>query len=324
MPFVKIVKVKSYFKRYQVKYRRRRAAKTDYQQRRRLIIQDKNKYASPKYRFVVRRTNKKILCQIFYATLQGDKVLCQANSKELIKFGLTAGLTNYAACYCTGLLCARRLLTQLKMGELYTGEVEATGGYYDVFKQAAGKERRPFKAFLDVGLTRTTIGNRVFGALKGACDGGLAIPHSKNIFPGYKKVEKKETFDVQKHREHIFGMHVQNYMEHLKSEEGADRQKKQFSKWLKCMAENKVESLEDLYKKVHAAIRANPAFTKKAPRKDAVKKFLDPRKTIVQTTKGKYIRDRKLTHDERKKKIQEQIEAALKQVQMTQAQAPAA
>jgi len=319
MPFVKVVKSKAYFKRYQVKYRRRREAKTDYQQRRRLVIQDKNKYASPKYRFVVRRTNSKVICQIIYATIQGDKVLCQATSKELIGYGLSAGLTNYAASYCTGLLCARRLLGKLKMDSIYKGEEVATGSYYDVFRQAAGKERRPFKAFLDVGLIRTTVGNRVFGALKGACDGGLCIPHSKSIFPGFRVEEKKEILDVEKHKEHIFGMHVQNYMEHLKEEEGADRQKKQFSHWLKCMADNKVESLEGLYKKVHKAIRDNPTFKKKVPRKkeEIKRKYLDARRSIIETAKGKYRRDRRLTHDERKQKIKEQIEAAIKQIAPT-------
>jgi len=34
-----------------------------------------------------------------------------------------------------------------------------------------------FRAFLDVGLTRTTNGNRVFAAMKGACDGGIDVPH---------------------------------------------------------------------------------------------------------------------------------------------------
>uniref|UniRef100_A0A7N1A283 Uncharacterized protein n=1 Tax=Kalanchoe fedtschenkoi TaxID=63787 RepID=A0A7N1A283_KALFE len=37
-------------------------------------------------------------------------------------------------------------------------------------------DRRPFCALLDVALLRTTTGNRVFGALKGALDGGLDIP----------------------------------------------------------------------------------------------------------------------------------------------------
>ena len=34
-----------------------------------------------------------------------------------------------------------------------------------------------FRCFLDVGLARTTTGARIFGAMKGAVDGGLDIPH---------------------------------------------------------------------------------------------------------------------------------------------------
>jgi len=41
--------------------------------------------------------------------------VCQANSVELKKWGLTAGLTNYSSAYCTGLLCARRLLKKVGM-----------------------------------------------------------------------------------------------------------------------------------------------------------------------------------------------------------------
>ncbi|KAG1116298.1 hypothetical protein G6F42_013732 [Rhizopus arrhizus] len=47
-PFVKQQKNKAYFKRYQVKYRRRREGKTDYYARKRLVVQAKNKYNSPK------------------------------------------------------------------------------------------------------------------------------------------------------------------------------------------------------------------------------------------------------------------------------------
>jgi large subunit ribosomal protein L5e len=39
-------------------------------------------------------------------------------------------------------------------------------------------------AVLDVGLVRTKNGNRVFGVMKGACDGGLYVPHSTKRFPG--------------------------------------------------------------------------------------------------------------------------------------------
>merc|ERR1711981_279311 len=91
MGFVKQVKNNAYYKRYQVKYKRRREAKTDYYARRRLVTQDKNKYGSPKYRFVVRFTNKDIICH------------CAAYAHELPRYGLKVGLTNYSAAYCVGL-----------------------------------------------------------------------------------------------------------------------------------------------------------------------------------------------------------------------------
>ena len=76
-----------------------------------MVIQDFNKYNTPKYRLVARFTNSKVIAQIVYATLAGDKVVCQADSKELTKFGLTTGLTSYPAAYATGLVLARRLLS---------------------------------------------------------------------------------------------------------------------------------------------------------------------------------------------------------------------
>lgn len=99
MAFIKIVKNSAYYKRFQVKYRRRRQGKTDFHQRRKLVIQLKTKYTSPKYRFVVRKTNAKIICQFVYSTIKGDRVLTEANSYELKKFGLTAGLANFSASY---------------------------------------------------------------------------------------------------------------------------------------------------------------------------------------------------------------------------------
>ena len=108
-PFVKLVKNKAYFKRFQVKFRRRREGKTDYFARKRLVIQDKNKYNTPKYRMVVRSSNKDVCCQIAYARLEGDKIVAAAYSHELPRYGVKVGLTNYAAAYCTGLLLARRV-----------------------------------------------------------------------------------------------------------------------------------------------------------------------------------------------------------------------
>jgi len=188
MPFIKVIKNKSYFKRFQVKYRRRREGKTDYQARKHLIQQDKNKYNSPKYRFVVRYSNKDIITQVIYAKIQGDVVMSAAYSHELEKYGMPVGLTSYAAAYATGLLLARRLLTKLKL-EKYVGTTDIKGEEFHV--EALEDGPAPFHALLDVGLRRTTTGSKVFAALKGACDGGMDIPHSEKRFVGFNKEEKK-------------------------------------------------------------------------------------------------------------------------------------
>merc|ERR1719217_1788767 len=122
MPFVKIQKSKAYYKRYQVKFRRRREAK--------------NKYQSPKYRFVVRFTTRQVICQIAYTLIDGDRILTSASSNELPRYGLSCGLKNYAAAYCTGLLCARRLLQKVGLDDAYEGNDEIDG---EVVKTEVGK-----------------------------------------------------------------------------------------------------------------------------------------------------------------------------------------
>lgn len=52
---------------------------------------------APKYRLVVRFSNKEITVQIVYARLQGDFVLTAARSKELPRYGINHGLTNWTA-----------------------------------------------------------------------------------------------------------------------------------------------------------------------------------------------------------------------------------
>ena len=67
-----------------------------------------------------------------------------------------------------------------------------------------------FTRYLDAGLAETTTGNKVFGALKGAVDGGLFIPYSTKRFPGYDS-ESKE-FSAEVHQKHIMGQNVADYM----------------------------------------------------------------------------------------------------------------
>lgn len=159
-------------------------------------------------------TNRDIIVQIISSEIQGDKVFVSAYAHELKRYGITHGLTNWAAAYATGLLAARRALKKLNLDGLFEGVEEADGEH--TLTEAAeqdGEERRPFKVFLDVGLSRTSTGARVFGALKGASDGGLYIPHSPNRFPGYD-IETKE-LDAETLRKYIYGGHVGEYMEEL-------------------------------------------------------------------------------------------------------------
>jgi len=262
MPFIKVVKNKAYFKRFQTKYRRRREGKTDYRARKRLVSQDKNKYNSPRYRFVVRFTKTDVIAQIIFARINGDIVLSAAYAHELPRYGMPVGLTNYAAAYATGLLLARRVLTKLKLADKYKGVTEVKGEDYNVEELSDGP--RPFKALLDVGLKRTTTGSKVFAALKGACDGGLNVPHSDRRFVGYDEEGKKLNAEVL--RKHIFGGHVAAYMKHLQEEDPASYEK-HFSLYIKNGL--KSDTLEAAWAKVHKAIRADPSLKKstKAPPK---------------------------------------------------------
>jgi len=256
MVFVKVVKNKAYFKRYQVKYRRRRQGKTDYRARKRLITQYKNKYNAPRYRLVVRFSNKDVTAQIVYAKLTGDIVLAAAYSHELKRYGVKVGFTNYSATYATGLLLARRLLTKIGLADKYKGQETPTGEDFQVKVNEQGP--RPFKALLDVGLSRTSTGARVFAALKGALDGGLNVPHSETRFVGYKSDAKK--LDAAVLRKYIFGGHVADYMK-LLEKDNPERYKQQFSAYLDAGV--KPGDIEAIYKKVHAGIRANPLPEKK-------------------------------------------------------------
>ncbi|GAA5800373.1 hypothetical protein HPULCUR_005802 [Helicostylum pulchrum] len=251
-PFVKQQKNKAYFKRYQVKYRRRREGKTDYYARKRLVVQAKNKYNSPKYRLVVRFTNKDIVCQIIYAKLQGDFVLSAAYAHELPRYGVKGGLTNWASAYATGLLLARRTLAKLGLADKYEGFAEPDGTVQQI--EAAEDAPRPFKAFLDVGLARTSTGARVFGAMKGASDGGIFVPHNGNRFPGFDLETK--TNDDELLRNYIYGVHVAEYMEYLE-EEDEERYKKQFATFIKNGVTS--DKVEDMYTEAHEAIRADPS-----------------------------------------------------------------
>ncbi|KAF8558763.1 hypothetical protein OG21DRAFT_1503715 [Imleria badia] len=290
MPFVKKVKSDAYFSRFQVKYRRRREGKTDYYARKRLVTQAKNKYNAPKYRLVVRFTNRDIIVQIVYARLQGDFVLTAARSKELPRYGINHGLTNWTAAYATGLLCARRALTKLGLADKYEGVTEPDGTIK--LTEALDEDApRPFKCYLDVGLKRTSTGHRVFGAMKGASDGGIFIPHSERRFPGFDPESKSLESEVLK--KYIFGGHVAEYMESLE-EEDDERFKKQFASYLADGVGS--EDMEEIFTNAYAAIREDPTF-------QPTEKTTDWKAESL-----KYKKPR-LTYEQRKAAIQAKINA---------------
>jgi large subunit ribosomal protein L5e len=297
--FHKLVKNSAYYSRYQTKYKRRRQGKTDYYARKRLITQAKNKYNAPKYRLVVRFTNKDIICQIVSSEISGDKVFVSAYSHELKAYGIEHGLTNWAAAYATGLLIARRALSKLGLDEDFTGVEEADGEF--TLTEAAETddgERRPFKAFLDVGLARTSTGARVFGALKGASDGGIFIPHSEKRFPGYD-IETKE-LDADVLRTYIYGGHVAEYMENL-ADDDEERFRSQFQKYIDDDIE--ADGLEDLYTEAHKAIREDP---NKKYESDAPKKTKEEWKA-----ESKKYRSVKLSKSEKEERVKQRIAALL-------------
>ncbi|ELW67021.1 60S ribosomal protein L5 [Tupaia chinensis] len=142
-------------------------------------------------------------------------IVCTVYAHELPKYGVKAGMINYAAPYCTGLLLAHRLLNRFGMDKIYEGQVEVTGDEYNV--ESIDGRPGAITCYLDAGLARTTTGNQVFGALKGAVDGSLSIPHGTKRFPGYDS-ERKE-FNAEVHWKHIIGQSVADYMCYLMEED---------------------------------------------------------------------------------------------------------
>jgi len=164
---------------YSMPHRRRREHLTDYKKRSALVI-------SGIPRMVVRLSNKHAVVQFVEAKPQGDQVLAAAKSTELGKFAWKYGGGNLPAAYLTGMLAGVR---------------------------AIKKGLR--KAVLDIGLRRVSKGARIFGALKGAVDAGVEVPHDGEILPPEARIK---------------GEHIAAYAEQLSTD--PERYRKQFSWYL--------------------------------------------------------------------------------------------
>lgn len=138
--------------------RRRKQMKTDYKARLALL-------KSNSARLVIRRTNSFVIAQIVTSVNAQDRIVCTATSKELLDHGwpaaLAGSLKSLPAAYLTGILIASK-----------------------------AKKNSVKKAILDLGMQRSSSKGRVYAALKGAIDGGLDVPHSKDVLPGDKELSK--------------------------------------------------------------------------------------------------------------------------------------
>jgi large subunit ribosomal protein L18 len=141
--------------RYRVPYRRRREKKTDYAARRIMATSD-----NP--RFVIRVSNRNIMVQLIESKIEGDYVIIEVHSSELYDMGWKASGKNTPAAYLIGYLAGLKALE-------------------------AGIE----EAILDMGLKRSTKGNKVFAVVKGANDAGLYIPCNSDVVPSPDQLEGK-------------------------------------------------------------------------------------------------------------------------------------
>lgn len=139
-------------KSYSVKFRRRRAGKTNYKKRLAFM-------KSEKPRLVVRRSNKYLVAQLVKYDEVGDKVIAQFNSISLKTKGWKHSCSNVPAAYLSGLEIAK-LASKSKVKE----------------------------AIFDMGSYTPTKGCRIYAVLKGAVDGGLTIPHSEKAFPSEERI----------------------------------------------------------------------------------------------------------------------------------------
>ena len=143
-----------------IAHRRRREGRTDYRQRFRLL-------KSGKPRLVIRRSKNSISCQIVKHDPNGDKTMVTARPGDLEKFGWKSSKGNLPCAYLTGMLCG----------------IEA--------KKVGVKS-----AILDMGLQTSTKASRIYGALKGALDSGLEVPHSPDVLPSIERIR---------------GLHIEEY-----------------------------------------------------------------------------------------------------------------
>ena len=142
-------------KNQRLRFKRRRDGETDYRRRMKLL-----KGETP--RAVVRISNTQTICQLVEFNPDGDIVIASVNGKALVdkySWPEDASRKSIPASYLTGFALAKNAMS-------------------------SGHE----SAILDIGLSASSKGSRVFAALKGMIDAGLEIPHGEDVLPDEDRI----------------------------------------------------------------------------------------------------------------------------------------
>ncbi len=171
-------------KNYTVELRRKREGKTNYKKRLKLLL-------ASKPRLVVRKSLNNILLQIIDYSHHGDIVKVSSHTHELKKLGWKFSGSSIPGAYLAGLLLAVK-----------------------------AKKKKISECILDMGFNENVPRSKIYAALKGTLDGGLNVPHSKEILPTEERVS---------------GQHIAKFAELVKKNQA--KYKNQFSACLKSGAD---------------------------------------------------------------------------------------
>lgn len=185
--------------RYVVPFKRRKIGRTRYKKRFALL-------RSSKPRLVVRKKNRDLIVQVVDFGYEGDRVFVTVNGKVIAKQFNWPSRRNMPTAYLIGLYAAK-----------------------------LARQKGVTEAVPDIGLHSPTKGGIVFGAVKGAMDGGLKINMNMEINSG-----------------RMSGKHVADYAKILK-EKNEEEYRKRFSSYLK--QEVNPEKIPELFEQVVKKIR---------------------------------------------------------------------
>jgi len=139
--------------------RRRTEGKTDYKARMDLL-------KSEKPRIVFRKTNRYIISQYVISDEAQDKIILQANSKELLKYGWPEkfkSVKNTSASYLTGFLLGKKM-----------------------------QKEKLDTPIIDFGMLRVLHKTKLFAFIKGLNDAGVETKCDAKNFPEEEKIFGKK------------------------------------------------------------------------------------------------------------------------------------